>query len=103
MAERKIVVLVGEGSLPFIHPNFKYMELNEFGLKVWKHKTNKRLFLQQSYRWKDDLLLIDETEGRQIIQSFKASTFDYDAWVPMVLEEYNKIKYEFKEIYNKAE
>jgi hypothetical protein len=50
------------------------MELNEYGLKVWKHKTNKRLFLQQSYRWKDNLLLLDETEGRQIVDTFIAST-----------------------------
>lgn len=75
------------------------MELNEFGLRVWKHKTNKRLFLQQSYRWKDDVLLIDETEGRQIIDYFKASTFDYDAWEPMTIEEYNSVVSYYKEIW----
>jgi hypothetical protein len=75
------------------------MELNEFGLRVWKHKTNKRLFLQQSYRWKDDVLLIDETEGRQIIDYFKASTFDYDAWEPMTQEEFNSVVSYYKEIW----
>jgi len=75
------------------------MELNEFGLRVWKHKTNKRLFLQQSYRWKDDVLLIDETEGRQIIDYFKASTFDYDAWEPMTMQEYNSVVSHYKEIW----
>lgn len=75
------------------------MELNEFGLRVWKHKTNKRLFLHQSYRWKDDVLLIDETEGRQIIDYFKASTFDYDAWEPMTQEEYNSVVSYYKEIW----
>ena len=75
------------------------IELNEFGLAVWKHKTNKRLFLQQSYRWKDSLLLLDETKGRQIVDSFKASTFNYDAWEPMTTEEYSKVKRKFIEIY----
>ena len=75
------------------------MELNEFGLRVWKHKTNKRLFLQQSYRWKDDVLLIDETEGRQIIDYFKASTFDYGAWEPMTQEEFNSVVSYYKEIW----
>lgn len=75
------------------------MELDEFGLRVWKHKTNKRLFLQQSYRWKDDVLLIDETEGRQIIDYFKASTFDYDTWEPMTIEEYNSVVSYYKEIW----
>jgi hypothetical protein len=75
------------------------MELNEFGLRVWKHNSNKRLFLQQSYRWKDLIVLIDETEGRQIIDYFKASTFDYSAWKPMTQEEYNSVKLYFKEIW----
>ncbi len=59
------------------------MELNEYGMRVWKHKTNKRLFLQQSYSWVDRLTLIDETEGRQIIMDFKVSTFDFYAWTPV--------------------
>ena len=75
------------------------MELNEHGLKVWKHQTNKRLFLQQSYRWKDSLVLLDETEGRQIVDTFIASTFDYGAWKPMTQEEYDSVKSKFTEIY----
>lgn len=75
------------------------MELNEHGLKVWKHKTNKRLFLQQSYRWKDNLVLLDETEGRQIVDTFKSSTFDYSAWISMTQEEYDSVKSKFVEIY----
>lgn len=77
----------------------KGIELNEDGLVIWKHKTNKRLFLQQSYRWKDRLLLIDETEGRQVIDTFKASTFDYGAWESMTVEEYKRVKAKFREIY----
>jgi hypothetical protein len=87
------------------HPNFFvkniriYMELNEFGLKVWKHKTNKRIFLEQSYRWKDNLVLLDETEGRQVIDSYTASTYNYSAWEPMTKEEYDKVKSKYREIY----
>jgi hypothetical protein len=76
------------------------MELNEFGLKVWKHKTNKRLFLYQSYRWQDNLTLLDETEDRQIMDSYKASTYNYSAWTPMTKDEYDSVKSYFKEIYN---
>ena len=75
------------------------MELNKHGMRVWKHKTNKRLFLQQSCRWKDSLVLLDETEGRQIVDSFKASTFDYGAWDYMTQEEYDSVKSKFTEIY----
>lgn len=75
------------------------MELDEFGKKVWKHKSNKRLFLEQSYRWKDTLVLIDETEGRQIIDDYKASTYDYFAWTPMTKEEYDSVKSYYKEIH----
>jgi type IV secretory pathway VirB4 component len=76
------------------------MELNEHGLKVWKHKTNKRLFLKQSYRWKDSLILLDETEERQIVDIFKASTFNYSSWIPMTQEEFDSVKSKFTEIYN---
>ena len=66
------------------------MELNEFGLRVWKHKTNKRLFLRQDYRWVDRLSLIDETEGRQHVDS---------VWEPMTIKEYEKVTSKYQEIY----
>lgn len=75
------------------------MELDSFGLKVWKHKTNKRMFLEQPYRWKDIVFLIDETEGRQIIDYFTASSFDYGGWEPMTLAEYETVVSNYKEIY----
>jgi hypothetical protein len=34
------------------------MELDEFGKRVWKHKTNKRLFLEQAYNWTGKLVMI---------------------------------------------
>lgn len=75
-------------------------ELNEHGLRVWKHKTIKRLFLEQNYRWKDSLLLIDETEERQIVDTFRASTYDFGAWEPMTQEEYDSVKSKYREIYD---
>jgi len=62
------------------------MKLNEFGKRVWKHKTNKRLFLEQSYEWVDNLILLDETDGRQVVDSYKSSTYDFSAWQPMTKE-----------------
>ena len=76
-----------------------YTELNEYGLLVFKHKTNKRLFLQRSYRWADRLTLIDETEGRQIIDEFKFSTFDLSSWSSLTKEEYDSVESNYKEIW----
>lgn len=75
------------------------MKLNEFGKRVWKHKTNKRLFLEQSYEWVDNLILLDETDGRQVVDSYKSSTYDFSAWQPMTKEEYDSIKSKYTEVY----
>lgn len=75
------------------------MKLNEFGKRVWKHKTNKRLFLEQSFDWVDNLILLDETEGRNIVDSYKASTYDFSVWQPMTKKEYDSIKSKYTEVY----
>jgi hypothetical protein len=75
-------------------------ELNEFGLLLFKHKTNKRLFLVKSYRWVDQLTLLDETESRQIIDTYKFSTYNLSAWSPVTKEEYAKVEEKFRDIYN---
>jgi hypothetical protein len=77
----------------------KPIEVNEFGRRVWKHKTNKRLFLDQSFIWVDRLVLLDETEERQVVDQYKASTYDYSAWEPMTKQEYDSVKSKYKEIY----
>jgi hypothetical protein len=77
------------------------MKLNEFGKKVWKHKTNKRLFLEQSYSWKERLTLIEEFENeRNVVMAFELNSFDFSAWTPMSKEEYDSVKSSYKEIYN---
>jgi hypothetical protein len=79
----------------YIHSN----GLNQYGLRVWKHKANKRLFLQQAYEWNDRLLLLDETEGRHVVDEFKASSFNYDYWIPMTQSEFDSVKSYYKEVY----
>lgn len=74
-------------------------QLNQFGKRVWKHKTNKRLFLEQSYSWKEHVFLLDETEGRQVIDNFDLDTFNFDAWTLMSRDEFNSVKSYYKEIY----
>lgn len=74
--------------------------LNEYGLLVWKHKTNKRLFLERCYYWVDRVTLLDETEGRQFVDDFKHSTFDYSAWELMTKNEYDLVERKFREIYD---
>lgn len=75
-------------------------ELNDRGLLVFKHKTNKRLFLHRPYRWVDRLILLDETEGRQIIDQYRYSTYNLNAWEAMTPEEYSKVKTKFIDIYD---
>ncbi len=80
------------------------MVLNEFGKKVWKHKTNKRLFLEQAYSWKQSLILLDETKGRKIINCFDSeSEVDFRDWEPMSKCEYDSVQYKYCEIYRREE
>jgi len=76
------------------------IELNEFGLAVWRHKTNKNLFVQREYNWVDRVIVLDETETRNIVDDVKFSTFDFSDWIPMTVEEFEKVKRNFKEIYD---
>lgn len=80
--------------------NKKPIELNQYGMLVFKHKTNKRLFLEKSYSWVDRLTLIDETEGRQIVDDFIFSEFNLSAWEPMTQKEYDSVVKMYKEIYD---
>jgi hypothetical protein len=76
------------------------MELDEFGKKVWKHKTNKRLFLEQSYIWKERLTLIEEFEDeRNVVMTFELNSFDFSAWAPMTKEEFDSVKSYYKETF----
>jgi hypothetical protein len=79
------------------------LELNEHGLRVWKHKTNKEMFLVKSYRWKDSMSLLKENlDGQQHIMSFNnISDFDFTAWEPMTIKEYSLVKTKYSDIYNK--
>jgi hypothetical protein len=82
--------------------NYMNMTLDEFGKKVWKHKTNKRLFLEQAYIWKERLILIEEFEDeRNGVMTFELNGFDFSAWTPMTKKEYDSVKSQYKEIYHK--
>ena len=76
------------------------IELDGNRLLIFKHKTNKRLFLERPYYWVDRIILIDETEDRDIVMDFKYSTFDLYAWTPMTKEEYISVKSKYREIYD---
>lgn len=78
--------------------------LNEFGKRVWKHKTNKRLFLEQAYGWKESLTLLDETNGRSVIFGFdNESDVDFTEWEPMTKSEYDSVVSKYSEIYQREE
>ena len=77
----------------------KGIELDEYGREVWRHKTNKRLFLHKPYRWVDRLIMIDEAGGRQVIDEYLYSTYDLGAWTPVTKEEEDKVEVDYTEIY----
>lgn len=76
------------------------IELNENGMAVWLHKENKNLFVERAYKWCDRVIMIDETDSREIVDDTPCSTFDFTDWIPMTVEQFSKIKKKFKEVYD---
>ena len=76
------------------------IELNEHGLAVWRHRENRHVFVQRDYRWCDRVIILDELDGRCIIDDTLYSTFDFHDWIPVTVEQMKKVKRNYKEIYN---
>ena len=53
---------------------------NEFGLAVWRHKT-ENLLATRSYSWCDTIIVTDESQGRLVISVSKFSEFDFTDWI----------------------
>ena len=75
------------------------IRLDQFGQAVWKHKNNRSLFAERSYDWVDRVIVLDETEGRKVVDDVKFSTFDFTDWTPMTVEEYQRVDQNYKDIY----
>jgi hypothetical protein len=76
------------------------IKLNEYGMAVWRQKTDKNLFVERSYEWCDRVIVLNEAEGRRVINDTEFSTFDFSDWIPVTVEEFKKVKRNFKEIYS---
>jgi hypothetical protein len=77
------------------------IKLNEFGLAVWRHQNDKTLFAEREYEWCDIIIVLKEADNRrEIILVEKFSTFDFSKWVSLSQEEFDKVKYNYKEIYD---
>ena len=75
-------------------------ELNEHGLLVYRHKTDKNHFIERTYRWKDSCILLYEIgDQRKILDSMIFSTFDTGAWELITKEEYKLVIHGYKDIY----
>jgi len=77
------------------------IELNDHGKLVFKHKTNRNLFLHREYNSIDTITLVDEREDRQVIMSFKYSTFNLSCWEAVTIEEENSVRKSYIEIYER--
>ena len=74
-------------------------ELNENGKIAFRHKYCKTLFVERAYGWVHDVVVIDETESRRIIDVVKIADFNFEDWIPITREEYKKVKQGYKDIY----
>lgn len=75
------------------------IELNKYGMAVWRHKDNKNLFVERSYNWCDRVTVLNEID-RRVINDTEFSTFDFTDWIPVTVEEFKKVKQYFKDIYD---
>lgn len=76
------------------------IKLDENGMAVWRHKTNQNLFVERTYEWCNRVIILDESEEREVIDDLEFSTFDFSDWTPMTVEEYQRVKRKYKEIYD---
>lgn len=73
--------------------------LNSDGLAIWKHKQLLMVFAQRTSRWRDRILVLDESDGHRIvILDAPFSTFDLSDWEPMTPYEYARVKQFYREI-----
>mgnify|MGYP001436906370 CR=1 FL=1 len=84
------------------NPNTTPIRLNEYGDAVWRHKSDKNLFVERSYEWCDRVIVLNETEGRRVVDDTAYSTFDFTDWIPVTKSEMAKVKANFKEIYDES-
>lgn len=81
------------------NPGTTPIPLDQFGMAVWRHKYGKTLFVQRDYDTVDRVVVLDETDGRPVIDDQPYSTFNFADWIPMTEEEFAKVRSNYKEIY----
>ena len=65
-----------------------------------RHNTDKELFVERCYEWCDRVVVLREHDGRrELVDDTAFSTFDFSDWTPVTVEEFSKVKNNFKEIY----
>ena len=62
--------------------------INEFGKRIWSHIT-KPWTADRSYNWVDRIIVIDESNGRRVIEDVHFSTFDLTGWLEWDKEHYD--------------
>jgi len=63
--------------------------LNEFGLRIWSHKTKPHVVTRE-YEWCNVVIVTDESEGRRVIEVTEFSTFDFTDWIEWDQEKYDR-------------
>lgn len=75
------------------------IRLDELGHAVWRHKYSKTLFVDRMYEWCDVVTVLDEVNGRRVVDTTAFSTFNFADWIPVTVEQMAKVRRNYKEIY----
>lgn len=77
--------------------------LNEHGLRIWMNKHEKTLTAQRAYHWKDYVIIIDESDEREIVgfSTFEEFMELEENWNPMTKKQYEVLINQLKEKHNK--
>lgn len=79
----------------------EHIELDEFGRLAFRHIKNKNIFLHKPFRWINRGVVLDEKEGRRVLEDKLFTSYNMEEWVPVTKEQDQNVKRTYMEIYEK--
>lgn len=79
------------------------VQLNQYGLAVWRHRYIKNLFAIREYNDKDSVLFLSEDMGRLVVGTAKLTEWAgkdiFEEWISLFPHEYDRVKTKYSDIY----
>lgn len=69
------------------------IKLNDYGQAIWLHNDIPNIVLDRPYDWCDRAFIIDENQGRLVIDERKFSEMHLDNWTPLDYNAYRERYY----------